>query len=211
MKHPNIQSNQSRAKWLAFPTLALIAAGACAALAIPDANANPVSSPSVLPMMGNEVMTDRCSGEVAFPTTYNGKVDDKGTLMLKRDDKGRTEWSRPFTVKTSNAGRIRWFCRSQSQWGFMDPGAWTFSDKATRLWCADKSEKYCIEIPDGTSAVAGWYPERSRCDSRTTRVRARLGPNRLLQIECLPKPKPPKPKTMPKLPFFPKKKTTTMK
>ena len=112
----------------------------------------------------------------------------------------------PFVVKTSGAGRIRWYCRSESSWAFMDPGAWTFSDKATRLWCADKSEKYCIKIPDGTSAVDGWFPERSRCDTRTNRVRARLGPNRRLEIECLPKVTP-KPAKMPHLPSLPSKKT----
>jgi L-alanine-DL-glutamate epimerase-like enolase superfamily enzyme len=37
----------------------------------------------------------------------------------------------------------------------------------------------------GSSAFAGWTPERSRCGNHTTRIRARLGPDRLLQTECL--------------------------
>lgn len=187
-------------KRLTVPCIGLVLFGAASDVTISEARASVATPPIAL--LGNEIMTDRCSGEVAFPPAYDGKVDDANTHLLKRDKNGKTEWTKPFTVKTSAQGRIRWYCRSQSTWHFMDPGAWTFSDKATKLWCLDNDKKICIKIPDGTSATDGWYPERSRCDSRTTRVRARLGPDRLLQIECLPKVAAPTPKKRPTFPPF---------
>ena len=44
-------------------------------------------------------------------------------------------------------------------------------DGYIRWWCQ----------PEGK----GWTKERSRCGNRSTRIRARLGPWRELQIECL--------------------------
>lgn len=35
------------------------------------------------------------------------------------------------------------------------------------------------------ATVAGWTPERSRCGDHSTRIRARLGSDRLRQTECL--------------------------
>ena len=44
-----------------------------------------------------------------------------------------------------------------------------------------------ISIKLTDSSWEGWTPERSRCDNRSTKIRARLGKGRLLQIECLGK------------------------
>jgi hypothetical protein len=35
------------------------------------------------------------------------------------------------------------------------------------------------------ATFAGWTPERSRCGDHSTRIRARMGPDRLLQTEYL--------------------------
>jgi hypothetical protein len=39
----------------------------------------------------------------------------------------------------------------------------------------------------GQPNPAKWWKERSRCNDRSTKIRARLGPKRLLEIECLGK------------------------
>ncbi len=36
-----------------------------------------------------------------------------------------------------------------------------------------------------SSAFQGWTAERSRCDNRSRKMRARLGPDRKLETECL--------------------------
>jgi hypothetical protein len=47
----------------------------------------------------NEVMTDRCSAEVAIVPSYGDKPDAFGTILLKRGPDGRTEWTPPFSVR----------------------------------------------------------------------------------------------------------------
>jgi hypothetical protein len=143
--------------------------------------------------LSNETMTDRCSAEVAFVPTYDAHPNAHGTIILKRDKDGNTPWSRPFTVKTGDDGHIRWWCHSTIG-NALDPGTW-------RIKVSEKEITACLEEvfsdkppqgnPDckkaiklGSSAFEGWTPERSRCGDHSTRIRARLGPDRLLQTEC---------------------------
>jgi len=141
----------------------------------------------------SETMTDRCSAEVAFVPTYDARPNAHGTIILIRDKAGVTPWSRPFTVKTGDDGHIRWWCHSTIG-NALDPGTWrikvnekevsacleeAFADKVQ----GDPACKKAIKL--GSSAFEGWTPERSRCGDHSTRVRARLGPDRLLQTECL--------------------------
>jgi hypothetical protein len=140
----------------------------------------------------NETMTDRCSAEVAFVPTYDARPTAHGTVILKRDKNDTTPWSRPFTVKTGDDGHIRWWCHSTIG-NALDAGTW-------RIKVSGKEITACLEElvdnnpgnPDckkaiklGSSAFEGWTPERSRCSNHSTRIRARLGPDRLLQTECL--------------------------
>jgi hypothetical protein len=72
-----------------------------------------------------------------------------------------------------------------------DPGTWRIDNVEIGTKCevnADFSQQSCRpdgNIKLGSSAWNGWTPERSRCNDRSVKIRARLGPNRLLQIECL--------------------------
>jgi hypothetical protein len=145
--------------------------------------------------LSNEIMTDRCSAEVAFVPAYDARPNAHGTIILKRSSNGSTPWSRPFTVKLGDDGHIRWWCHSTIG-NALDAGTWRISVKGKEI-------KACLEEvfdtdndkkgnPDckkmiklGSSAFEGWTPERSRCGNHSTRIRARLGPDRLLETECL--------------------------
>jgi hypothetical protein len=142
----------------------------------------------------SETMTDRCSAEVAFVPAYDAHPNAHGTIILKRDKEGHTAWSRPFTVKTGDDGHIRWWCHSTIGNEF-DPGTWRINVNEKEI-TACLEEVFTDKPPQGnpdckkaiklsSSAFAGWTPERSRCGNHSTRIRARLGPDRLLQTECL--------------------------
>lgn len=184
-----------------------------------------LSGPSIA--NANEIMVDRCSGNVAIPTHYNGGALDQGTIILFRN--GETEsssaWTEPFHASLSSSndvswfdgpGHIRWHCNSTTG-NIFDPGTWrsegsvegvalcagtaagsmagatavttatagvavgTIAGAVVSTYTACKGEVAALK----TSAVDGWTPERSRCNDRSTKFRARLGPDRLLEIECL--------------------------
>lgn len=147
----------------------------------------------------NEVMTDRCSQEVAFPEDYDAQPNTKGTIILKRGGKGMTPWSEPFKVHLGDDGHIRWWCHSTTG-NWADLGTWELGfDPSgigaciTAVGATVVSEgagagslATCAKVVKfGSSAWKGWTPERSRCGDHSTKVRARLGKDRLLQIECL--------------------------
>jgi hypothetical protein len=141
---------------------------------------------------GNEVMTDRCSAEVAIVPSYDAGPDTPGTIVIKRGSNGATDWTPPFRVKLGSSGHIRWWCHSTTG-NMFDPGTWRIQELQVGTKCeiyADFSPQSCRpdgNIKLGSSAWNGWTPERSRCDKRSTLIRARLGSKRLLQIECLGK------------------------
>jgi hypothetical protein len=145
-----------------------------------------------------EVMTDRCSGEVAFTKSYNGKPTDPGTIILKRNGE-HSPWT-TVNVKTGDGGHVRWWCHSTIG-NVFDPGTWrvhidgnaitacllsageaVVDDGATSGDALSKCKK-AIKIT--SSAFQGWTPERSRCNNKSGHLKARLGPDRLLQTECL--------------------------
>ena len=137
-----------------------------------------------------EIMTDRCSAEVAFVPTFNARPDSPNTIILKRGRNGKTNWTPPFTVGLGGSGHIRWWCHSTTG-NMFDPGTWRITDLMVGTKCeifADGTPENCHpdgSIKFGSSAWNGWTPERSRCGDRSRNIRARLGPKRLLQIECL--------------------------
>lgn len=158
----SLVSATSRHRLFATTLVGVALCGAITTLTMPEAHANPGMTRS-MPALFGETMRDRCSGDVAFTTTYSGKVTDQGTITLDRPKSGWTAWTDSFTVKTSNSGHIRWFCRSKSYWGWVDPGTWPINGLSHK----------------------GWIPERSRCNNKSNRIRARLGPDRRLQIKCM--------------------------
>lgn len=144
-------------------------------------------------------MTDRCSAAVAFPLQYDGHPDAAGTMILKRDASGNTPWSPPFKVETDSDGHIRWWCHSTTG-NWADAGTWRISFNAGGIAAclvaigstvasdggASGSLAACLKVINvGSSAFKDWTPERSRCNSHSNFIRARLGPDRLLQTECL--------------------------
>lgn len=142
------------------------------------------------PVATREVMTDRCGAEVAIVPSFDARPDTAGAIILKRASNGSTDWTPPFTVGLGSRGHIRWWCHSTTG-NFFDPGTWRIQELTVGTKCqifADGSPESCR--PDGniklsSSAWNGWTAERSRCGDRSTKIRARLGPGRLLQIECL--------------------------
>jgi hypothetical protein len=134
----------------------------------------------VITVNAGEIMKDRCSQMVAIVPSYNATPDTPGTHFLVRGKDGWSPWTKPFKVKLDNDGHIRWWCHSTTG-NFLDPGTWTMGvDGAVS---SDQSGP--VTFTPGSSASGGWTPERSRCSSHSTRIRARLGPDRLLLIECL--------------------------
>lgn len=140
-------------------------------------------------LAANEVMRDRCSAEVAIPKSYDGKPGQPGTILLRRSSSSAwTEWSEPFTVELGPGGRVRWWCHStKGNWALSGAHALT-NAVCNQIPVADGvcKEVGGVLVPNPESAE-GWTAERSRCRSRSNHLRARLGPSRKLQIECLPK------------------------
>jgi hypothetical protein len=145
-----------------------------------------------------ETMTDRCSGEVAFPPTYDAKPTAQNTVVLKRGKDGYSPWT-TFKRGTGDDGHVRWWCHSTTG-NFFDPGTWRVHvDASGVIGClvsvgstvategsAAPTLATCIKtLKIGSSAFEGWTPERSRCGDHSMHFRARLGPDRLLQTECL--------------------------
>jgi hypothetical protein len=158
-----------------------------------------ISLPAARTQASNEIMTDRCSNLVAFPPTYDGKPNANGTVILSRGTNGWSAWSAPFKVSTGDSGHVRWWCHSTIG-NVFDLGTITASfDPGGIVGCVGAigttvvtegsgaaSLAACTRlIKFGSSAWKGWTPERSRCGNHSTRLRARLGPDRLLQTECL--------------------------
>jgi hypothetical protein len=147
---------------------------------------------------GQEMMTDRCSAEVAFPPTYDANPLTHGTVVLKRGKDGYSPWT-TFSRKTGDDGHVRWWCHSTTGDTF-DPGTWRVHiDAGGAAAClisvgasvvsdgsASPSLASCLKvIKISSSAFDGWTAERSRCGDHSTKFRARLGPDRLLQTECI--------------------------
>jgi hypothetical protein len=137
-----------------------------------------------------EVMTDRCSAEVAIVPSYDAPPQTPGVIIIKRGPDGNTDWTPTFTVHLGSSGHIRWWCHSTSG-NMFDPGTWRIESVEIGTKCeinADNTPQSCrpdAGIKPGSSAWNGWTAERSRCSDRSVKIRARLGPNRLLQIECM--------------------------
>ena len=156
-------------------------------------------APATHALAADEIMTDRCSNLVAFPPTYDGNPNAAGTIILSRNADGWSKWTAPFTVKPDGDGHVRWWCHSTTG-NIFDLGTLTASfDPGGIVGCVGAvgttivtegagaaSLTACAKlIKFGSSAWQGWTPERSRCADHSGRLRARLGPDRLLQTECL--------------------------
>jgi hypothetical protein len=145
---------------------------------------------TVSPGKAVETMTDRCSAEVAIVPAYDAPPGTNGTVLLKRRSNGTTAWTPPFRVNLGHDGYIRWWCHSTTG-NLFDPGTWKVDQVNGSLACeisADGSAPKChanANIKLGSSAWQGWTAERSRCDNHSSKIRARLGHDRLLQIQCL--------------------------
>jgi hypothetical protein len=159
-------------------------------------NILPIAAP-----VSAETMKDRCSSNVAFVPKYGDRPNAPGTIILTKG--AATDWTAPFTVETGENGRIRWWCQSTTG-NLFDPGTWRPELDSTKtatcvtggvvlLFDSDSAAgkqaiKQCKGAVKtlGSSAWEGWTQERSRCKSKSGKIRARLDSNsRLLQIQCL--------------------------
>ncbi len=166
---------------------------------------------TTLPASSNEVMKDKCSDDVAIVPAYGDGPNTPGTVVLSRGPDGRAAWTAPFTVKLGDSGHIRWWCHS-TRGNSLDPGTWRpgkdfgkfvvclvegmgkIRSKESTEDGEENSGGGLEEIgkcADGdlkifeTSARDGWTPERSRCNDRSTKIRASIGRGRAVKIECL--------------------------
>ena len=146
------------------------------------------------PSMAGEVMQDRCKGEVAvvpinpnFPTG-GARPGTPGTIVLKRRSDGHTDWSRIFEAAVGSSGYIAWWCNTGSG-AALDPGVWRVNEVDDGSTCEFDSEiSNCrgdLRVKAGSKVWEHWTAERSRCGDRSKKFRARLGPGRSLQIECM--------------------------
>jgi hypothetical protein len=149
----------------------------------------------------SETMTDRCSEEVAFPPSYDAGPLAHHTIVLKRDPKtGYSPWT-TFTRNLGDDGHVRWWCHS-TKGNTFDLGTWRIHVDAGGISACLMSVAAAVEtdgaaaaglasclkvIKIGSSAFMGWTPERSRCGDHSTHFRVRLGPDRLLETQCLGK------------------------
>jgi len=137
----------------------------------------------------NEILTDRCSSDVVIAPTYNAPPNAYHAIVLVRDVNGSTPWSPPFKIELdSDSGFIRWWCHSTA-YNWLDPGTWRIDELILGIACnldGSSCHPSGLTLKGHTASTDGWTAERSRCDSHTNVLRARLGPDRLLQMECLP-------------------------
>jgi hypothetical protein len=142
--------------------------------------------------VANEILTDRCSGDVAIVPGYNSRPDNANTIILRRDSRASTVWTKPFTVNLSSEGRIRWYCHSTTG-NWIDIGTWRIEELSLGTSCDVDAN---FQHPSNCQAngrslkltladTNGWTAERSRCNDHSTVLRAHLGPDRLFQMECL--------------------------
>lgn len=155
-----------------------------------------------------ETLTDRCSGEVSFPTSYGAQATDTGAVILKRGNNGYSDWTPIFTVGLNDSGQVRWYCHSTTG-NFIDPGTWvlrsngaacTFSSNggSPKTTSSDAGGGSSGGSGGGGSGIActttvnlvsidsaGWTAEQSRCNGHANSFRARLGPDRLLETLCV--------------------------
>ncbi len=139
----------------------------------------------VMPAVANEIMQDRCSGDVSFPSTYDGPPTGPGAVLLTRGRGASGNWSFAIHQTIDSAGHIRWWCHSTTG-NWADPGTWTFDDTGASYACGDNGD--CTLSVNGSvnpTDTSGWTAERSRCDNHSAVFRAQLGPDRSLKIECL--------------------------
>jgi hypothetical protein len=130
-----------------------------------------------------EIMKDRCSQMVAIVPSYYATPDTPGTHLLVRKKNGWSPWTKPFKVKLDSDGYIYWWCHSTTG-NWLDPGTWTVHGNPL-IVISDRTGAAFVTNAVYSLSDSGWTPERSRCSNHSTRIRARLGPHRLLVIECL--------------------------
>lgn len=110
--------------------------------------------------------------------------------MIIHRFKGRyansANWTFPIRQTLDSDGHIRWWCHSTTG-NRADPGTYTFDKVGATYVCGNSNgSDDCILMPDiavpPSTDLSGWTAKSSRCDNRSNVFRARLGPNRLLEI-----------------------------
>jgi hypothetical protein len=129
-------------------------------------------------------MTDRCSSDVWIAQDYNaGPLEGSGILLIRQGNTyAYSDW-----MPVNGHSWIRWWCHSTTG-NWADPGTWRIDGLSTKIQCNSDGDCSVVggSISISFSSRGGWTAERSRCDSSSTRyIRARLGPDRLLRMQCI--------------------------
>jgi hypothetical protein len=135
------------------------------------------------PTLANEVMQDRCSGDVAFPYVYDGPPVPN-SFILSRANRSGARPSALIQQKLDGSGHIRWWCSSTTG-NWVDPGTYVIDEVGVVYTCGDQQCTATGDLSAHPVDVTGWTAERSRCADHSDTVQAVLGPNRSLQMTCL--------------------------
>ncbi len=147
-----------------------------------------------------ETLTERCSGDVYFPQSYGDSPINGRYTQLKRPASGYTPWTSTFYSAPNQDGFVRWWCYTTKQGlfdifggGGISVGGTTITGVIVGGGCdygpdglVNCKPSIDITTDDKPKSEYNWTAERSRCDNHSGYLRARLGPNRLLQIQCMP-------------------------
>lgn len=143
------------------------------------------NAPSARAQQVRERLTDRCSGDVIIVQNFNDPLDAPGNVYLTRDRNTGADGYTSWQYIPVNGRSVRWYCHSRSWIPWLDPGTWRIREAGVDVKCDEQGNcTTVLKLKPGTSAINGWYPERSRCANGEVRY-ARLGPNRLLQMLCM--------------------------
>ena len=145
-----------------------------------------------LPVSASEIIREKCKNEAALaPADHEGPNTPETIILKRRGPNSITDWSPAFTVGIGSPHRVRWWCRSTSDNTF-PPGVWRIEELMIGTRCGTRTDGSLTHCrPDSnlkidSSAWNNWMPKHSRCGKQSRRFRARLGPDHLLEIKCLP-------------------------
>jgi hypothetical protein len=143
-----------------------------------------------LPSLAGETLKDKCSAAVSIPQNFDGNPGAQGAIVLVRQPgKEWTDWSQPFVVQLGSKGHVRWWCNSTIGNGILKsvntvtPQLCEEAKEGLGGMCKKVADRW---VPDPVTSE-GWTREQSRCGDRSNKFRARLGPSRKLEMECLGK------------------------
>ena len=101
-----------------------------------------------------EIMTDRCSADVSFPSTYNGpptgaNSGEAPAINISRANADSTHWTSAIRQAIDSDGHIRWW-RHSTTGNRADPGTYVVDGAGVTYSCGDsEGNQDCKPSPKG--------------------------------------------------------------